>query len=231
MKQSYYSKNDTLTYEPIPREQEAELFKEFYHGATEESRLAARDIILENTLRYALDLADRHCRNKSKLDEVISAANMGLMKAIESKSFDPSKGRFSTFSTKFIIGEISALFRGCHSVTFPSGKLPEMDWVPGQETDGNAVDSVQDPNGFNPSVLDFDALHTALDCLNEEERAVIELVYFGNETISETARIRGISRRWVHEVRNRAMVKLRLALGVPQRPESEDTDNEQEQAA
>lgn len=219
---NYYSPNDVLTHVALTPEEEASLFEKFYAGD-----LAARDRLIENNLRYAASIALRHASRRDLQKEVISAANLGLIKALESRRFEPSQGRFTTFATKYILGEICSIFRISGSVSFPAGRLP--DW-PENESDPE-VDTLADPRGFQPAQLDFEALHDALGALDEKERALLELIFFADESVASSARILGLSRQWATELRNRAFAKLRLALGVRQTPAGDVEETEEKEAA
>lgn len=224
MENSYYSKNDTITHTPISHEQEKELFKRFYAGDPNNmsaDALSARDAILTNNLRYAALTALRHSSRRQYHQELTSAANMGLVKALESRRHRPEAGRFTTFATKYIIGEICAHFRVSNAVTFPAGCLPDWPEDGQQEPE---IETICDPAGFLPQDLDHEALHKAFECLEATERQMVELIFFGGENVSSASKLIvcedgkvGVSRQWATELRDRALIKLRLALGVTQR--------------
>lgn len=216
---TYYSKDTDLQHRDLTPDEERALFARFHSGD-----LAAGDEIVENNLKYALLLALRHSTKKKYHAELVSAANYGLVYALHLRrpdnqfAFDPSKGRFTTFATKFIIGEMCKFFRVSGGVSFPAGKLP--DWP--DDSSEFDPEAHADVNAFKPENLDHDALFRALDTLPDTERQAIELLFFGGETVVDTAAIMGCSRQTVHQLRNRAMRKLKARLNgfVPFEPAS-----------
>lgn len=209
MKTDYYSKDTDLKHRELSREEEQALFARFHAGD-----LAAGNEIIENNLRYTLSLALRHSKQRKYHAEMISAANYGLVVALHLRqkdgkfAFDPARGRFTTFATKFIIGEMCKCHRVSGGVSFPAGRLP--DWPENRlDTD---PDEFADQAGFNPESIDHEALFGALDTLPENERQAIELLFFGGKTFNETAAILGVTRQTAHLIKNRAMEKLRTRL-------------------
>jgi RNA polymerase sigma factor (sigma-70 family) len=205
--ETYYAPTDVLTHVELTPEQEASLFERFYTGE-EKDALAARDQLIENNLRYAASLALRHSSKKKYQKDLISAANLGLIKALESRRFRPAQGRFTTFATKYILGEICATFRVSGAVSFPSGRLP--DW-PEDSLDPDP-DTMSDSKAFSPEHLDHQALHDAILTLDDQQRALVELIFFGGENLASAARILKLSRQWATELRDRALANLRARL-------------------
>jgi RNA polymerase sigma factor (sigma-70 family) len=233
---NYYSKTDKIDYVETSHETEKELFRRFYAGDPEDmsnDALAARDAIIQNNLRYALMIALRKASARKYHADLTSCANAGLIEALESRRFDPSRGRFTTFATKFILGKINAYFRVSCSVSFPANCLP--DWPEdGIEPD---VETLSDPHAFDPAQIDHEALHRAIDTLPSTERQMIEHIFFNGENVSSAAALIvrddgkvGVGRQWATDLRNRALVKLRLAMGVPQKVENGEVELEQEAA-
>lgn len=229
---AYYSKDQNITHVPISHSEEIALFKRFYKGNPKnmsKDALAARDAILTNNLRYAASIAGNHSSRTTYHADLISAANAGLLKALECRRFRPEQGRFTTFATKFIVGEICKFFRVSGAVTFPaSSQLP--DWP--EEGEDQDVETLLDPKGFRPGDLDRETVATALSKLESTERQIIELCFFEGLYVSKARHLIkrddgkvGISRQWATELRDRALKNLRIQLGVPQ-PAEEDADNE-----
>lgn len=230
MENSYYSKDDVITHVEQTPAQEAALFKRFYaftgdpkdiHG----DALDARNELLTNNLRYAALTALRHSSRRQYHQELTSAANAGLLEALESRRYNPAKGRFTTFATKYILGKICAFFRVSCAVSFPAGQLPDWPEDGAQDAD---VDTLACPAGFAPELLDHDALHDAIATLPDKERQMIELIFFGGHNVSSASELItdpdgkvGVSRQWATELRDRALINLRTALGVAQ-PETDE---------
>lgn len=99
---SNYFKNDDLSFIPFTNEQEIELFK---LAATD---LEARNKIITNYLQFAAHEGLSEARGEFPEDEVLSAANEGLIAAVG--HFDYKKGnRFSCFARRFIRGRVGNL--------------------------------------------------------------------------------------------------------------------------
>src|SRR6266850_814566 len=101
---SYYSPQDNLAYIPLTADEEKNLFEAFYN----KNDLAARDRIIQTHLKLVAKLALRVSGRGGLPDEdAISAANFGLVKALESRCFKPDRGqRFSTYVRKYIMGQV-----------------------------------------------------------------------------------------------------------------------------
>lgn len=201
---SYFSKDDVLEHKEMTVAEERAVFERFYAGD-----MAARDVLINNNLRYATSVALRLTKNRKRFQkDAISHAIYGLVRALESRQFKPQKGRFTTFATKWIIGEICSFFRVSCSVSFPAGQLP--DW-PENGIDPD-VETFADAKSFNPTELDFNLLHGALSTLDEDERALMELLFFDDHSVSSASGVLGISRQWAHIMKTQAMRKLRTRL-------------------
>jgi RNA polymerase sigma factor (sigma-70 family) len=98
-KNSYYGPGtEDLTFTPLTLAEERALFDSFYAGS-----LPARDKLITNHLRWAAKMGLSCARRMLQDDDAISAANMGLIKALEARSFDQSKGfRFTTYARFYI---------------------------------------------------------------------------------------------------------------------------------
>lgn len=100
----YYEKDD-LTFEPFVREKENELFERASAGDLE-----ARDEIIKNYLKFAASEGLRESKGQFPEDEVLSAANWGLMTAVQ--RYNPKKGNgFACFARRFIRGRVGHLRR------------------------------------------------------------------------------------------------------------------------
>lgn len=225
MEAPYYSENDSISHNPMTPQAEAALYTAFLAGD-----LSARNALIENNLLYATAVANRHITSRRYLQaEAISAANYGLVKAIESRKFNPATGRLTTYATKFIIGEICALFRVSSAVSFPPGKLPDWpdDWAAPAV---NELDTFEHPAPFTPEQLDHERLHEAISALSDQRRQLIELLFFGGESMTSAALIMNVSRPWAHKLRENALNDLRIALGVMDQVELDEEDAIQEAA-
>jgi RNA polymerase sigma factor (sigma-70 family) len=102
---SQYYKNDDLSFIPFTREQENSLFELAAKGDIE-----ARNKIVENYLQFAAAEGLREAKGQFDEDEVLSAANWGLMTAVQ--RYNPRKGNgFACFARRFIRGRVGHLRR------------------------------------------------------------------------------------------------------------------------
>lgn len=90
--ESYYSV-DPVRPAPLGKAEECELFRQYHQRRTRERR----ERIVRQYLYWAAEIARRYAGPRLALPDAISAANLGLMRAIE--GYDPASGhRFVTFS-------------------------------------------------------------------------------------------------------------------------------------
>ena len=82
-----------------------------------------------------------------------------------------------------------------------------------QETCGNAWEPVGEWTPA-PTSAETLLLQAALRELTEEDRALILLLYGEQRSMSEVARLRGVSRQRIHHRRQRALSRLRRRLEV-----------------
>lgn len=108
MKKQYYSTQDDISFVPLTREEERELFRRFH----EENDLSARDELLRRHLKAAAKHALRTAKGMLPQDDAISAGNLGLLQALEARRFNPDFGtRFETYSRHYIFGAVRAALR------------------------------------------------------------------------------------------------------------------------
>lgn len=105
---SYYK--HTIEFTPLDAEKEIELFKRW----KDDEDFGARDEIIQAHLRFALSEGLKAGRGRFAEEDIVSAANLGLLKA--TYKFDPEKAkargaRFAAFARKLIRGQVGELFR------------------------------------------------------------------------------------------------------------------------
>lgn len=226
----YYREGTDLTYTNITHDQERDLFIKARAGDRE-----ASDFLITNHLLFAANEGRKWSRGKLPEDEVISAANEALMQAFG--RFDHTRpNRFSSFLRPFIRGAIATLWRSKNAVDTPEGGhsgLP-LDDNHGRSVADTVLEGVPDPDDImvkrprkrhDPSeeqTIEQDEhaefllklLESAKDCLTEQEAQVVRL-YFGEErmTLDDIAvKIDLKDRRYAHQIKNRAIEKLRKRM-------------------
>lgn len=196
----YYPPDTDLSFQPVSEAEERRLF-----AAARAGDDAAREKIVSNHLLFAANEARKLVRGRMDDNEVVSAANRALMKALD--KFDVSRGVwFSSYLRPFIRGEISALWRDTlkHSVNAEKG-----------EGDiGAAEEAVTQPDVYDSDYNEFlrDALAQCQDELDDREKRILTDVYENERTFAEIARTMKLSREWVRVCHNAALAKLKKAL-------------------
>lgn len=113
---SAYYRVEVKRANPLTLEQEAALFTAYLKRKTAKRR----EEIVRQYLYWAAELACRYCGPRMPREDAISAANLGLMQAIE--DFDPTRGRrFVTHSYFAIRRSVLSALRDTYVVNPASG--------------------------------------------------------------------------------------------------------------
>lgn len=207
MATKYYPEGADLSYVDISHEQERELFKKSRAGDGD-----AREFLIKNHLLFAAIQGQKWAAGKLPADEVISAANMALMSAID--KFDPARAnRFSSYLRKFIRGEIAALWRSKNTVDSPTHP-EEGSWSrPLEESLEDEVGEDHPSDGVDHSEFMIRALEQCRSSLPTAEAEVIAL-HFGENafTLEEIARLKGLSRQRIFQIKESGLGQLRLTM-------------------
>lgn len=111
-----YYRNKLPSTKPLSPAEEAELFAAYRRKKT----MQLRERIVRQYLYWAAEIACRYCGPRMSREDAISAANLGLMEAIE--NFDPARGnRFVTHSYFPIRRSVFNALRGTYVVSPASG--------------------------------------------------------------------------------------------------------------
>jgi len=233
-RRSYYSPGQDIHFKMTTREEEIELFIKANAGDSD-----AREFLIKNHLLFARNEAMKLAKGALPEDEVISAGNMAIMKAVD--AFDHTRGfRFTTYLRHFIRGEIAALWESKYS---SSGTIdPHM--TGGYS--GGSIEARQDRDRASPGLCDGDALNVgkrkgmtqeagedhpgdvldlqsfnrlelakAIETLTPVEQEVVLKVYIQGLSFAEVARTRvpSCSRERVRVQHSEIIAKLRRKLG------------------
>jgi len=200
---SYYSKDEDISYTPATRAEEVELFAKFYAGD-----LISRDKIITNHLKLVVKLSLAYARGALPEDEAISAGNAGLIRALEGRSFDTSRGVFfSSYVSAYIRGQVLAAIRD------REGSIPAP--VEDEESTEENIcpDSVDHAYPeIQLSEVRMTKLNEAIDQLPPLEAATVRSTYFDDKSFAEIAHEHGFSREGVRKAHVRAMGRLATAL-------------------
>jgi RNA polymerase sigma factor (sigma-70 family) len=208
--QSYYAPGTDLKFTLLSAEEETRLFTVARGGrytATEVS--AARDYIITNHLLFAATYARRIVKGKLPDNEVVSAANFGLMKAFE--AFDHKRGkRFSCYAKPYIRSEIATLWRSKDIVDY-HGNFPDVteDNVAMLDPDCGVV--MPDNEGDSRELV-LKCLEDAKQVLNAKEAKILRMHYEQGLNMREIADTFDITRERIRQIHDVAIAKLARAF-------------------
>lgn len=205
--QSYYKPGTDLKFTLLSADDETRLFQAARGPFTEAKD--AREFLITNHLLFAATYARKIVKGKLPDNEVVSAANFGLMKAFE--AFDHTRGkRFSAYAKPYIRSEISTLWRSKDIVDY-HGNFPEA-----QEDNVALLD--EDAGTVQPDV-EGDSKQLVLSCLekskvvlNAKESKVLRMFYEENLNFREIADTLDITRERIRQIHNCAVAKLGRAF-------------------
>ena len=106
--------NEVGATEILDPETERRLYKRY----EQKNDIAARDRILESCLRFVVKLAHRFTNDVDLMKDLLSAGNLGLMRALE--RFDPKyKTRFLSYATNWVLLEMREELNDTDQVVMP----------------------------------------------------------------------------------------------------------------
>jgi len=201
---SYYPVGADLRFTMLSAADETRLFREAREGST-----ASRDFLIQNHMLFAAMHARRLSKGRLPDDEVLSGANLALMKAFEGFKYERGN-RFTSYLKPFIQGEISALWRKYFEALkeSPGGPLREI---------GPPVEPINNDPHEEAIEWEHSRFLTSLiadfkDVLNPHEQEIIDRHYLREESFADIARSRGVTREAIRASHARAIVKLKKAL-------------------
>jgi RNA polymerase sigma factor (sigma-70 family) len=226
---SYYSKNDDLTFTPLTPDEEKSLFESFHAGVetvsfrNRKKPEPPRDIILQHHLKLGIKIALSVSKGSLPEEDAISAANLGIMTALESKNFDPARGvRFSTYVRHYIRSQVLLAIRFLHYHT-EKHQATEVRPVPfdavitgagayqqNLENPDAAVDHDYENSQLNEVRLA--KIRAILDGLPPLEAYTVTRVELEGASFADVGREKGVSREAARKAHGRAIPKLRESL-------------------
>jgi RNA polymerase sigma factor (sigma-70 family) len=208
---NYYGPGTDLKFKLLSAEEEQALFaKARGENATATQVRDAREFLITNHLLFAMTYARKLVRGKLPDNEVVSAANFGLMKAFE--AFDHKRGtRFAAYAKPYIRSEIQSLWRSKDIVDY-HGNYPD-------DEAGETLTLVDADEGIVQPDVEGDSKELILQCLKESKRVltakeakVLRMFYEEDLNLREIGDTLGITRARVHQIHNGAVEKLRRAF-------------------
>ncbi len=217
----YYPAGTDLQYKPTTHEEERALFIRARAGDEE-----AKEFLIRNHLLFAVIQGRQWAKGQLRDDDVISAANFGLMLAYQ--DFDHTRdNRFSSYIVPFIRGEIAKLFRqqntmGDRRKNFPSKArvtseefsaitTKQVPMEPESENFGLIVSET--PGGEEHQNYLLELLEKSKGVLTDLEAEIIRR-HFGEkaECLSDIGDEKGLTRSRIHQLKDSAIRKLRREL-------------------
>ena len=204
---NYYPEGTDLRYTPITHKQERDLFTKARAGDEE-----AREFLIKNHLLFAAIQGRRWAYGKLSEDEVVSAANLAVMMAID--KFDHTRPqRFTVYLRPFIRGQIANLWRsknafGEHAPTFPEKSLNNLH---SQDMEELFEDHPVEETDHSRFILEL--LEKSKNLLSDLERDVIRR-YFSEEPeqLADIGKSYKLTRARIHQIKDAALKKLRREM-------------------
>lgn len=199
---SYYPPNTNLRFIQTTPEEERELFRKMVAGDMD-----AREKIIKNHLLYAAVCARKYAAGRFPEEDVISAANEALMRAVDRRQFDFERGnRFTGYLRPFIRGAISKMWEDQakrNRIIAQSQTEEHADVAAPSQSADDAFEDI-DFRVFVKKVLE-----KGKEKLNDKERLVLSLMYEQGLNGAQVGRQLKISRERVRQIHSGALVKLK----------------------
>jgi RNA polymerase sigma-B factor len=166
-----------------------------------------RDHLIEAHLPVARYLAGKYARRRDQADDLAQVGALALVRAVD--RCDPERPELGAYLARCVEGEIRHYLRDRASVVRVPRSAP-----PGAVTflcleDDDVVRSDEDAEA---ALLERAALTGAVRHLDDRERRILLLLYFGDLTQVETAALLGLSQAHVSRLLDGALRKLRRRL-------------------
>lgn len=226
----YYRNGDDIHFKKITHEEERALFAKAKAGDAE-----AREFLIRNHLLYVATYGLKYAKGKLRNDEIVSAMNEALMKAID--RFDPAyKNRFARFLTPFLRGAMANLWLSKNLVNLPKEertgdedgptamrflpfteeKTRKQEGAPKAKTEGSGgfTDPSPEPDEVAEESDQREFLIRLIDSfkgkMTEEEVDILDSVYRDGLNFAQVGVRRGVSREWIRIRHDRLIKKLQL---------------------
>lgn len=197
---------------PYSASEEAVLSKRIQEGDIE-----SRDKLVKANLRFVVSIAKAYRKSGVSFQDLISAGNMGLIKAAE--KFDWRKGvKFISYAVWWIRQSIQECIQdftgnGAEEYSIEESNIDdEYDELPAQTFDDINAE-------FEDEICDRKSRQRAVDdlfsVLKEREAKILSLYFglYGNEemTLDEIGKEMNLTMERVRQIRDMAMVKVKCA--------------------
>lgn len=228
---TYYGPGtEDISFVPLTREQEKDLFARFYAGDN-----SARDEIIRCHLKLVAKLSLTCAKRALEEDDAISAGNFGMMQALECKKFNPDLGfRFASYVRQYVRGQVCAALRargivhtgtgedktifadgatitGANEAT--TGTELRSDLTVGAQREAEIETAVDhEYEGLQLTEERKRELEAAISQLGDMEQAAVRAVGLEGKSHVDVAEAKGVSRQASQQAYVRGMKKLRAIL-------------------
>lgn len=186
----------------------------FYLEKKEQGDKNARDLLIEKNLRLAAHIAKKYNNNKDLQEDLISIGTIGLIKAIDSYSFD-KKTKLATYASKCIENEILMHLRKNKKLNLEVS----LNEVIGVDRDGSEIVLEELIDNKEKPIIDqiyqkdnIDTFLNIFHILTPKEQDILSKRYglnnYDKMTQNEIAKEYHISRSYVSRIEKKALIKL-----------------------
>jgi RNA polymerase sigma factor (sigma-70 family) len=195
MNSEYYKNHEDIHFVQTTLKQERELFEKARNGDAE-----SRNFLIKNHLLFAANKARAITKSRIPDEEVISAVNEALVKAVD--AFDYTRGvRFTCYLFPVIKGVISRLWEEERKKAHV--ELSDADSLEPAESPAEACERKESGE------LLLKALDGAKDRLTKKEKDLLMNYYTDGMSFADIGRQNGITRAAVQAHHSRIIEKLR----------------------
>lgn len=186
----------------------------FYLEKKEQGDKNARDLLIEKNLRLVAHIAKKYNNNKDLQEDLISIGTIGLIKAIDSYSFD-KKTKLATYASKCIENEILMHLRKNKKLNLEVS----LNEVIGVDRDGSEIVLEELIDNKEKPIIDqiyqkdnIDTFLNIFHILTPKEQDILSKRYglnnYDKMTQNEIAKEYHISRSYVSRIEKKALIKL-----------------------
>jgi RNA polymerase sigma-B factor len=173
----------------------------------------ARERVIEENLPLVRSLAARFVGRGEQVDDLVQVGSIGLIKAVDRFRF--GQGELASYAVPMIVGEIRRHLRDRARPIRPPRGIPASNWpemlpLEGDEPFASEACSVDLERGEHRALLG-----AGLASLDDRERLVLALRFYGDLSQNRIAAEIGISQGHVSRLLDRSLTHLRAELGAP----------------
>jgi RNA polymerase sigma-B factor len=173
----------------------------------------ARERVIEENLPLVRSLAGRFAGRGEQIDDLVQVGAIGLIKSVD--RFRVGRGDLVTYAVPMIEGEIRRHLRDRARPIRPPRGIPAANWpemlpLEGDEPFASEACSLDLERGEHRALLG-----AGLASLDDRERLVLALRYYGDLSQTRIAAEIGMSQGHVSRLLDRSLTHLRTELGAP----------------